>query len=232
MHLFFEPDFAIHQSLTEEEAFHATKVLRLKAGDEIKITDGKGYFYEGIFKEINQKKCLVQVNHKQCTEPRPFSIEIVIAPTKNLDRMEWLVEKATEIGIDKISFVYTQRSERRVIKIDRLHKIAVSAMKQSLQYYLPRIGELQDYTTFVRSVRFERKYVAHLPDGATPSPLLAAAKAGEGYTVLIGPEGDFTASELNLAHQFGFETVTLGQTRLRTETAALAACTILNALNW
>ena len=231
MHLFFEPDFAIHQSLTEEEAFHATKVLRLKVGDEIKITDGKGYFYEGIFKEIHQKRCSIQVNQKAYIEPRPFSIEIVIAPTKNLDRMEWLVEKATEIGVDKISFVYTQRSERRVIKLDRLHKIAISAMKQSLQAYLPVILEVGDFKKYIPTIKSKQKFIAHLPESETPKHLIHSALPNTSYTVLIGPEGDFTDDELKLAIEHSFEMVVLGKTRLRTETAALVACQALHFIN-
>ena len=232
MTLFYQPDVENSAFLTSEDSRHA-RVLRLKPGDFIQVTDGVGGLFDAQLTNISDKKTTFNVTQSQReVGKRDFRIEIALAPTKNLERTEWFVEKAVEMGVDSIQFFKSEHSERQFLKTDRLHKIAVSAMKQSLQYYLPRIGELQDYTTFVRSVRFERKYVAHLPDGAAPIPLLAAAKAGEGYTVLIGPEGDFTASELNLAHQFGFETITLGQTRLRTETAALAACTILNALNW
>lgn len=231
MHLFFQPDFSNTFSLTEEEAFHATKVLRLKKGDEVSVTDGNGWFYWGVLEDVQQKNCKVKVIKTQNFEKRPFEIELVIAPTKNIDRIEWLVEKATEIGIDKISFVYTQRSERRVIKLERIHKIAVSAMKQSLQAYLPIIKEAGDFKKYVSQITANQKFVAHLPEKQTPQHLIEKAIPNQNYVVLIGPEGDFTEDELNFAIENNFEMAVLGQTRLRTETAALVACQALHFVN-
>jgi 16S rRNA (uracil1498-N3)-methyltransferase len=161
-----------------------------------------------------------------------------LAPTKNLDRIEWFVEKATEIGIDKITFFYTKHSERRNMKSERLQKIAVSAMKQSLQAYLPEIVEVGNFENFLALSKLEtltklttQKFIAHLPNDQVPEHLLKKALPGQSYTVLIGPEGDFTAAEIGLTQQSGFQLVTLGNTRLRTETAALVACLSLHTAN-
>ena len=232
MTLFYQPDIANSSFLTEEDSRHA-KVLRLKSGDFIQITDGLGGLFDAQIINVLDKTIKFVVT-KTTLEvgKRNYKIEIALAPTKNLERIEWFVEKAVEMGIDSIRFFKSEHSERQFLKTERLHKIAVSAMKQSLQYYLPSIGELEDYATLLGSVRSNKKYIAHLPDDFVPQSLLSAALPKQTYTVLIGPEGDFTADELEKAKQFGFESVALGSTRLRTETAALTACTLLNGINW
>ena len=238
MHLFYQPNFSEISALTDDEAFHAAKVLRLREGETVQVTNGKGSWFEAIVQQSNPKRCDLKIIQETKQSPRPFHIEIALAPTKNLDRIEWFVEKATEIGIDKITFFYTKHSERRNMKSERLQKIAVSAMKQSLQAYLPEIVEVGNFENFLALSKLEtltklttQKFIAHLPNDQVPEHLLKKALPGQSYTVLIGPEGDFTAAEIGLTQQSGFQLVTLGNTRLRTETAALVACLSLHTAN-
>lgn len=235
MNLFYQKDFSHIQALTDDEAFHAAKVLRLREGDRLHITDGQGHLYEGIVQRLSPKRCELSVVATQKIAARPYQIEIAVAPTKNIDRLEWFIEKATEIGIADISLFYSEHSERRQVKLDRLEKIAVSAMKQSLQAYLPKVKEVGDLRQWLINHREDntwQRFVAHLPTGALPPHLLQAATPQGHYRVLIGPEGDFSPSELILAQELGYQNVVLGNTRLRTETAALVACQILNILNY
>lgn len=229
MHLFYQPNFAETQALTDDEAFHAAKVLRLREGERVQVTDGQGNWYEASVKNTNPKRCELTVLHYTKQAERSYKIEIALAPTKNIDRMEWFVEKATEMGVDKISFFYTKHSERRTLKLERLHKIAVSAMKQSLQAYLPEIVEVGDFDQFFRLTNpTSQKFIAHLPESNIPLHLLKIVQPNQNYVILIGPEGDFTKDEIQLTQQNGFQMITLGNTRLRTETAALVACHTLH----
>jgi 16S rRNA (uracil1498-N3)-methyltransferase len=229
--LFYQQNFETVSALTDDEALHAVKVLRLREGALLRVTDGVGSWFDCVVQKADAKNCAVQILKKETTPPRPYQIELALAPTKNLDRIEWLVEKATEMGIDRFSFFYSKHSERRTLKTERLHKIAVSAMKQSLQAHLPQIVEVGDFTKYITQTTSSTKFIAHLPDEYYPKNLIQVAQPSQTYTVLIGPEGDFTAQEIELAHSNGFEMVTLGQTRLRTETAALVACQILHLVN-
>jgi 16S rRNA (uracil1498-N3)-methyltransferase len=154
-----------------------------------------------------------------------------VAPTKSPDRIEWFVEKAVEVGIERISFFFGQHSERRHLKLDRLEKIAIAAMKQSLQTYLPTLDEPVSFSELLKTGGEEQRFIAHLPDNEPPVSLAQIAKPGGQYTVLIGPEGDFSTNEIQQALSAGFQMATLGTTRLRTETAALTACQYLNFLN-
>ncbi|MEI7583228.1 16S rRNA (uracil(1498)-N(3))-methyltransferase [Runella sp.] len=244
MHLFYQPNFSEISALTDDEAFHAAKVLRLREGEAVRVTDGKGSWFDAIVQQTHPKRCDLKIVQETKQSSRPFRIEIALAPTKNLDRVEWFVEKATEIGIDKISFFYTKQSERRTMKLERLQKIAVSAMKQSLQAYLPEIVEVGDFEKWILTLsKFEtpisqtltklttQKFIAHLPNDQVPEHLLKKALPRQNCTVLIGPEGDFTEAEIQLTQQNGFQMVTLGNTRLRTETAALMACHTLHTAN-
>lgn len=233
MHLFFQPDFSSIYALTDDEAFHAAKVLRLREGEIVQVTDGQGSWYDAQVRQSTPKRCDLQILKQTTYEPRPYSIEIALAPTKNIDRIEWFVEKATEMGIDKISFFYTKHSERRTMKLDRLQKIAVSAMKQSLQAYLPALEEVGDFEKWLSTAQaFPRqKFLAHLPEGSMPAHLCKSVKPHQKYLVLIGPEGDFTPKEIELTQKAGFQMVVLGNTRLRTETAALVACQALHLIN-
>lgn len=231
MHLFYQPNFSELSALIDDEAFHAAKVLRLREGEAVRVTDGQGSWYDAVVQSSTPKRCDLKVVQQTVQTPRNYRIEVALAPTKNMDRIEWFVEKATEIGIDTVSFFYTKHSERRNMKLERLHKIAVSAMKQSLQAFLPHIREVGDFGKYVPTVNTTQKFIAHLPEDKIPAHLLKKAGPAQNYTVVIGPEGDFTEAEIQLTQAHGFEMVTLGNTRLRTETAALVACQTLHLVN-
>jgi len=230
MHLFYQPDAALQPFLSEEESRHCVKTLRLTTGDPIWVTDGAGNRFDCRIEKADPRRCTFRIVDRQQTPPRPYRIELALAPTKNGDRIEWLVEKAVELGIDRIRFFASQHSERRALKTDRLEKIAIAAMKQSLQSWLPAIDPLINFENILTGSA-DYRYIAHLPEGQHPPHLWRAARQGGTTIVLIGPEGDFSAPELERAVSAGFELVTLGNTRLRTETAALAACHIINLIN-
>lgn len=235
MHLFYQPALVLPTPglyLTEDDSRHAIRTLRLAAGDAIAVTDGQGNRYSAVITQADVRRCGFRIMDSQSTPRRSFSVRIGVAPTKNIDRIEWFVEKAVEVGIERISFFYGQHSERRVLKLERLEKIAIAAMKQSLQTHLPQLDEAVSFGELLNSVDSAQRFVAHLPEGEPPLSLTRAATAGSSYTVLIGPEGDFGADEIRQAVSAGFRLVTLGPNRLRTETAALTACQVLNSLNW
>ncbi|QKZ13078.1 16S rRNA (uracil(1498)-N(3))-methyltransferase [Spirosoma sp. KUDC1026] len=234
MHLFYQPDLAASATtglLTEDDSRHAVKTLRLGVGEAIAVTDGHGNRYSAVISQADARKCGFRVVDVQTTPPRPFSIRICVAPTKNIDRIEWFIEKAVEIGIERISFFFGQHSERRVLKPERLEKIAVAAMKQSLQSFLPQLDEATPFPQLLATVTESQRFIAHLPDNEQPLHLGKQATAGGEYTVLIGPEGDFAETEVKQAIDAGFQIATLGPNRLRTETAALTACQVLNFIN-
>ncbi|HEY1040495.1 MAG TPA: 16S rRNA (uracil(1498)-N(3))-methyltransferase [Bacteroidia bacterium] len=210
--------------LSEEESWHCIKVLRHKTGDEIAMIDGKGGFYKTTIAEANPKKCVVTIRSKEFSEPsRKYKLHIAIAPTKNIERIEWFVEKAVEIGVDEFSFIICKNSERKVIKIERIHKIVESAVKQSLQRYLPKINDAIDFSAFLKRDHSEYKHIAHCQTAGLPVYTKQFNAPGS-HLVLIGPEGDFTINEVKAAKEAGFNEVSLGDNRLRTETAALFAC--------
>ena len=221
----FAPDLTPSQTtylLSEEESKHAVRVLRLAVGDAVQLLDGRGGHYQAEIAEANPKRCQLRITHHEAVAPRSYFTHIAVAPTKNLDRMEWFVEKAVEIGVERISFLRCARSERRELKLERLEKIAISALKQSGQAWLPQLDALQDYAAFVASAAPETSFIAHLEEGERTA-LAQVAGTGPGCCVLIGPEGDFTPGEISQALSRGIRPVTLGASRLRTETAALAA---------
>ncbi len=232
MHLFFAPQFSPQNPfLPEEEAGHALKVLRLPPGENVQVTDGKGNWYQAVLVTADPRKCRLRVlGHEPEYGKRNYGVHIAVAPTKNADRTEWLVEKCVEIGVDEISFVQCARSERKYFKIDRLQKIAVAATKQSLKAYLPRLNELTAFSGFLQKDLPENKYIAHLAEGERHLLQHTAPKSSN-CCVLIGPEGDFTPGEIKAAGENGFRPVSLGESRLRTETAGIAACHILNLIN-
>jgi 16S rRNA (uracil1498-N3)-methyltransferase len=234
MHLFYQPDLVASATaglLTEDDSRHAVKTLRLGTGEAIAVTDGHGNRYSAVISQADARKCGFRIVDVQTTPSRPFAIRICVAPTKNIDRIEWFIEKAVEIGIERISFFFGQHSERRVLKMERLEKIAVAAMKQSLQSYLPQLDEAVPFPKLLATVTESQRFVAHLPDNEQPIHLGKQASAGGKYAVLIGPEGDFSESEIKQAVDAGFQVVTLGPNRLRTETAAMTACQVLNFIN-
>ena len=229
MHLFYQPKISLGY-LPEDESRHAVKVLRLSPGDEIEITDGIGSLYKAHVKQIDPRQCTFSITQVATSPPRKYSIHLAIAPTKNADRMEWMVEKCVEIGIEAISFVLCKTSERKSINLERLEKIAISAMKQSLQTSLPSLNEMIPFERFIRGRNEKQRFIAHV-DENNKDHLVKVATAHSQYLVLIGPEGDFTAEELKLADKEGFIKVSLGSNRLRTETAGLAAVMALNTVN-
>lgn len=226
MQLFFQPDLKGLGDLvlSEEEAHHALRVLRLQKGDLLDITNGKGGLGKAEITEANSKKCKIQIiDYQEQTRKRNYELHLALAPTKNAERMEWLVEKCTEIGVDKISFFQADHSERSYLNLARLEKKAISAMKQSLQFFLPILNNYAHFKELLNQIRTEEKYIAYV-DHQNPTHLFDLAKKGGNSCVLIGPEGDFSHAELALALEKGFQKVSLGQTRLRTETAALVVC--------
>ena len=228
MHLFYTPDIAHSHELPADEAAHALRVLRLQPGDEVRLTDGQGGFYHARISECNRKRCMVEVIEQE--EQAPLwrgHLHLALAPTKNMDRMEWLAEKATEIGFDELTFLNCQWSERRIVKGERIEKILISAMKQSLKARLPKLNDITDFAQFVKQPVGGQKFIAHCHEGEK-SPLRQALQPAQDALVLIGPEGDFSPDEVALAVAEGFTPVTLGNTRLRTETAALVAVHLMN----
>ena len=222
-HTFYAPNLsAATYLLPEDESKHAVRVLRLAVGDAVELVDGLGGIFQAEVADANPKRCLLRVTNEQRLPRRIYTVHLAVAPTKNLDRMEWLVEKATEIGVDRITFMRCARSERRELKLDRLEKIVISALKQSGQAWLPQLDELTDYASFVSTLEPETSFIAHLAEGERIAFSQVAAR-GANCCILIGPEGDFTPAEIDAALGRGIRPVTLGDSRLRTETAALAA---------
>ena len=231
MHVFYTPDIQKTNELPEEEAQHCTRVLRLSIGDEITLTDGKGSFYKAEITAATNKRCLVAIKETIFQKPLwPCHLHIAMAPTKNMDRNEWFAEKATEIGFDELTFLNCRFSERKVIKNERIEKILISAIKQSLKARLPKLNEMTDFNKFINQEFKGQKFIAHCYEGEKPL-LKDVLKAGEDALVLIGPEGDFSEGEVEKAIERGFTPISLGKSRLRTETAALVACHTLNLLN-
>ena len=228
MHVFYTPDIQTSTELPEEEAQHCVRVLRLTAGDEINLTDGKGNFYRAEISVATHKRCLVNIKEAIYQEPLwDGHLHIAMAPTKNMDRNEWFAEKATEIGFDELTFLNCRFSERKVIKTERIEKILVSAIKQSLKARLPRLNEMTDFCTFIEIDFKGQKFIAHCYEGEKPL-LKDVLTKGEDALVLIGPEGDFSEEEVKKAIEKGFVPISLGKSRLRTETAALVACHTMN----
>ncbi|MBG8554032.1 16S rRNA (uracil(1498)-N(3))-methyltransferase [Hymenobacter guriensis] len=222
-HTFFAPDLALPTyTLPEDESKHAVRVLRLAPGDAVVLVNGRGGVFQAEVDMADAKRCRLRITREEQVPRRPYQVHVAVAPTKNLDRMEWLVEKATEIGVDTLTFLRCARSERRELKLERLEKIAISALKQSGQAWLPQLSELTDFGRFLPTVEPATTFIAHLDEGER-TPLARVAAAGSGCRILIGPEGDFTPQEIDAAFARGIRPVTLGNSRLRTETAALAA---------
>lgn len=231
--IFFAPDIITNGELPSEEAQHCVRVLRKKEGDMIFITDGKGNFYDAEIAQAHPKHCIVNIlNTIQPHKGWHFDLQIAFAPTKNIDRIEWFAEKATEIGIDRLSPLLCQHSERKEIKSQRIEKILISAMKQSQKAILPRLDEMQTFSNFIKQDFPGRKFIAHCYPSELPKPLIKDIyKKGENALILIGPEGDFSEKEVEEALKNGFEAISLGESRLRTETAALVACHTIHVLN-
>jgi len=259
MSLFYCPDIATCPELPDEEAAHALRVLRLGVGEHVLLTDGKGSFYEAVIADTSGRRCRVDIVGQTAPEPLwQGHLHLAVAPTKNMDRLEWLAEKATEIGFDELSLLDCRYSERRVVKTERLDKILVSAMKQSLKARKPVLHELMAFDEFVRQPFAGQRFIAHCyseeevvaagsSSAAAAASVLTPGRVGEAYgstpfrlslfsalrpdedaLVLIGPEGDFSIDEVRLALSLGYQSVSLSAARLRTETAALVAVQLMN----
>lgn len=224
MHCFYEADLSGESVLlSEEESKHAVRVLRLSAGDKVELLDGKGTRAVAEVSDDHPKRCILKIVSRNTESTgRNFHLHIAVAPTKNIDRIEWFVEKATEIGIDEITFLECEHSERDVIKTDRIEKVAISAMKQSQQSHLPKINELTSFGSFISACEADIKLIAHCVDSERKS-LKNFNFENKSVAILIGPEGDFSQEEITAALDAKFIPVVLGFTRLRTETAALYA---------
>ncbi len=222
---FYAPDIEQTLTLPESDSGHAVRVLRMRPGDELEVTDGRGKLYACRITDAHQRHVAVEIlrcqNSPLCW---PQEITMAVAPTKHLDRMEWMIEKLTEIGVNRIVPVLCNRSERREIKTERLEKIAVSAMKQSLKCTLPVIDAMTPLRQFLASCSAEQKFIAHCDSTSERKLLAREYRPRTSAAVLIGPEGDFDPAEVDGALKGGWMPVTLGDNRLRTETAAIVAC--------
>jgi len=232
MQLFYVPNISgTEVFLDETESKHSVRVLRLQKGSRVQIVNGGGGFYEVEISDANPKKCRLSIVKSQLEfGKKDFHLHIAIAPTKNIDRFEWFLEKATEIGIDEITPLLTSHSERKTVNPERLEKILVSAMKQSLKAYLPKLNDFTPIKQLVISNKTENKYIAYC-DEIEKQHLKDLVKRGKETLILIGPEGDFSPDEIQLALENGFKVVSLGTARLRTETAGIVACHIVNLAN-
>lgn len=224
MALFFQHKLSTLLLNTDESA-HAIRVLRLKNGDIISITDGHGKLIKAKITDANPKACAFEIISEEVKEIPIRKIHLAIAPTKNADRMEWLVEKLVEIGVSEISLILCEHSERRIYKTDRLHKIAIAAMKQSMNLYLPKINELIAFNKLLEQSKETLKLIALLDEKTVFLEKMNIDS--DNVLLLVGPEGDFSNKEIDLAKQKGFQSVLMGNNRLRTETAGLLGVTLI-----
>ncbi len=240
---FYVPNASSVNELPEEEAQHAVRVLRMEMGDEMMLMDGEGIFYRAIVTEATKKRCLYRIEETlpQERQWQPH-LHLAMAPTKNMDRTEWFAEKATEIGFDELTFLRCRWSERTVIKTERVEKILVSAMKQSHKAWKPILNQMVDFKAFLQEIKERenrngkvmQKFICHCYEEEGLGEKVAlkdALKSGEDVLVMVGPEGDFSIDEVKMAEANGFQSVSLGKSRLRTETAALVAVHLMNLIN-
>ncbi|MFT5886183.1 MAG: 16S rRNA (uracil1498-N3)-methyltransferase [Arcticibacterium sp.] len=231
MRLFYQENFEELLFLDEIDSKHCIRVLRKKENDQIDVTDGAGNMFHCSIHDAHPKRTRLQIIDKKEAFGKPNRyVSVAIAPTKNIDRTEYFVEKAVEIGVSEISFIQTANSERKHLKLDRLNRIAIAGMKQSLKAYLPKMNDLMPFGQYIDELSLDathQKFMAHLSDDSIP---LEKKEIGSRTHILIGPEGDFIESEIEKARANGFEMVSMGQSRLRTETAGLVAVTLLNLL--
>ncbi len=232
---FYVPNATEHNELPTDEAIHAIRVLRLKIGDDIFLIDGKGNFYEAVVTLANSKHCLYEIT-QTLVQNKTWKghIHLAIAPTKDISRIEWLVEKATEIGFDEISFLNCQFSERKNLRIDRIERIVISAMKQSRKAWKPIVNNMLSFEDFIQKEVTGQKFICHCYNEIERTDFFSNINNSglfEDITVLIGPEGDFSINEVHQALQQQYKSTTLGNSRLRTETAGLAAVLMANLAN-
>lgn len=234
MNLFYLPDIKRHSvELDEPESKHAVRVLRLRKGDQVQIVDGMGGWYEAVIEEDHPKRCrLLVTSHIADYQPLPYHLHMAVSPTKSMDRFEWFLEKATEIGISEVTPLICQRTERTHLNTGRLERVVVSAMKQSLRAYIPRLNKPVGIAAFLKGKGEGVKGIAHcIPDG---DDLMQNRKSivdlpgYKSFTMMVGPEGDFTGEEVQSALNAGYQPFHLGNARLRTETAAVHICSAIS----
>lgn len=234
LHLFYTPDIQPQHKafiLSEEESKHAVRVLRLSVGQQLQLVDGNGGYYTAAITDAHPKRTVLEILEISLAHgKRPYHLHMAIAPTKSIDRVEWFLEKATEVGVDEITPIICDHSERKEVKLERLRKVVAAAMKQSLSAYLPKVNPAIRFDDFIGHDFSARRFIAHCAEGEK-AYLGNTLQPEEPAVVLIGPEGDFSVAEIQRATQAGYTGVTLGNTRLRSETAALVACAEVAILN-
>ncbi len=230
---FYAPDIEATGLLPESDSAHCCRVLRMKEGDELAAVDGKGRRFRCRIVEAHPKHTAVEIlSFEEVPNHWGVEITLAVAPTKHSDRMEWMLEKAVEIGIDRIVLIKCSRSERKVMKLERLEKVMVSAMKQSLKGVLPKLEEVTGFNEFVESVGTDvQKFFGYCDESRPRCEFTRSCKPGKPVVIMIGPEGDFSPDEVAHAESCGFTAVTFGESRLRTETAALYGVTAVHIIN-
>ena len=232
MHRFYAPDITPTMLLPDEEAQHCVRVLRLKEGEEVEVVDGKGHLHLCRILNANAKNCAVEIVGTTDVEPHwGCRITVAIAPTKNMDRMEWMAEKVTEMGVDRIVPLLCRYSERKVLKTERLRKILVAAMKQSLKATLPQLDDLTPFDDFMKALPDGQRFIAYCDPAIPRRDFVKECLPESDVTILVGPEGDFSQPEIRAALDAGFIPVSLGDSRLRTETAGVFACAAIHTIN-
>ena len=227
MQLFYTPDIQPHHEaflLSEEESKHAVRVLRMAVGDVLHLVDGRGKLFTTVITDAHPKRTVLKIQHvAENYGAHPYYLHLAVAPTKNIDRLEWLLEKATEVGIDEVTPLICAHSERRQVKTDRLTKVMVAAMKQSLKAFLPVVNEPMTFDELLARPFSGKRFIAHCAE-AEKQYIANVLKPTEQALILIGPEGDFSVEEIDRALALDYLPISLGNSRLRTETAALTAC--------
>lgn len=232
MHRFYAPDITTAMLLPDEEAQHCVRVLRLKEGEEVEVVDGKGHLHLCRILNANAKNCAVEIAGTTDVKPHwGCRITVAIAPTKNMDRMEWMAEKVTEMGVDRIVPLLCRYSERKVLKTERLRKILVAAMKQSLKATLPQLDDLTPFDDFMKTLPDGQRFIAYCDPAIPRRDFVKECLPESDVTILVGPEGDFSQPEIRAALDAGFIPVSLGDSRLRTETAGVFACAAIHTIN-
>lgn len=233
MQLFYHPiieNNTLEFIFPADESKHIAKVLRKSPGDILQITNGRGDLFQAEITLADHKKCKAKIISTRTYPPAPYQLHMVVAPTKLNDRFEWFLEKATEIGVHEITPIICDRSERKVIKMDRMEKVVQSAMKQSLNTYLPKLNEAISFKEYINRPKDGDLFIAHCEEDHKKE-LFHSVRPKQNTIILVGPEGDFSNAEILLALKKGFKAVALGETRLRTETAAVVACTTMAMIN-
>ena len=233
MQIFYAPDISGNEFILDEsESRHCVRVLRMRAGTSVNMIDGKGNLFEGVISTADDKACRIEIKRViHNFEKRPYSLHIGISPLKNTDRFEWFVEKSVEIGIDEITPVICSNTEKKTVKAERMNNIITSAMKQSLKAFRTRLNPPVDFLKFISATHNGMKLIAHCNNGIIRVPLGEVYSPGREAVILIGPEGDFSIDEIKLAIESGFKSIRLGNSRLRSETAGIAACHSIYFLN-